>query len=712
MRVRLLFLALAVLPCHTPAAQTPTFRSGVDVVEVAVIVRDRDGRFVADLTRNDFRISEQGIPQTITAFDRVSLPAPREDAAPAAAVSSDVSTNEHSSEARVFVLLLDALHVSPAHSVTVRRSAREFIERHVAPGDLVAVLSPGAVEAATQDFTTDKARLLAAVDRFSGTTLKPASLEIAEEARSGIGALRARPFSDPSDHERARLVLALSSTLESLARHLQTIDRRRKALLLFSEGIDYNQMDVFGTVQLSSSEVTRALSRAVGALMRANVSLYAIDPRGLSSADAALVESQTHGVSRGVGGLGNSVDQEYSDSIRSLRYVSESTGGFAAVDTNEFSGAFARIVAESSQYYILGYTPSARGRPGEFREIAVRVSRPGARVSARKGYAVPAPQRRAALPQDDPWSSARVPAMPPTRPGARVDAGAAAPAPPAASEPPSGDLRTLLASPLPRPGLPLRLQAIAFRGRDRDGAVQLVVEVAGRALAFAERGDRFEERIDLAMATVDSRGKASNGRSTTLDLRLTRDEVERVRATGVRWLWQIHLPPGRYHVRVAGRAFRSGTDGLVTADVDVAPADPQRPGLSGIMISSMTSVLMITRGEPARGAALGTPPSATRTFVAGDRLVAAAEVYVPAAAAPVEVAGRVEWPDGSLTPPMSATVAGAPGRPRRETVAFPIETSTMKPGRYILRVVLNPSGRGPDRIERQVPFEIVAPSGR
>ncbi|HXW08597.1 MAG TPA: VWA domain-containing protein, partial [Vicinamibacterales bacterium] len=453
MRTRAWLLAIVLLPWQSAAAQTPTFRSGVELIEVAVIARDRDGRLVSDLSQDDFQVLEQGVPQTIVAFDRVAVPMVRAVDAAARPVGGDVSTNEGLSEARVFVLLLDALHVAPQRSREVRRLARQFIEEHVRANDLVAVVSPGGLSAATQDFTTDTARLLAAVDQFAGTKLRSAALEIAEEARSGVGELRVRPGSDPSDHERAGRVQAISSTLETLARHLQRIERRRKSVLLFSEGIDYNQMDVMGRVQMSASDVTRAMTRALGALMRANVSLYAVDPRGLTSPDGPLVETQADGVARGSGSLANSVDQEFGDSIRSLRHVAESTGGFAAVDTNSFGGAFDRIVEESSTYYVLGYTPVKPGKPGEFREIRVRVSRPDLRITARKGYVVPTSQRAAARADGSAFGNA--PAMPYPRPAARpgAAAGGAELTAPVTVRRPAGDLQALLASPLPFGGL-------------------------------------------------------------------------------------------------------------------------------------------------------------------------------------------------------------------------------------------------------------------
>ena len=73
----------------------------------------------------------------------------------------------------------------------------------------------------------------------------------------------------------------------------------------------------------------------------------------------------------------------------SLRTLAESTGGFAAVDTNSFDEAFSRITDANSRYYLLGYAPPVHPRNGRFHHIEVRVKRPGFQVVARRGYPSP-----------------------------------------------------------------------------------------------------------------------------------------------------------------------------------------------------------------------------------------------------------------------------------------------------------------------------------
>ncbi len=144
---------------------------------------------------------------------------------------------------------------------------------------------------------------------------------------------------------------------------------------------------------------------------RSNVSIYSVDPRGLTTlADESINVS---------GGFPDDPPlnlslQSFNDSLRmsqdSLRSLSEETGGFAAVNRNDFSDAFSRVVKDSSSYYVLGYYPKNDRRDGRFRKIEVKVKRPGLEVRSRRGYTAP---------RGKPPAPAKVPASDKTSPQVR-----------------------------------------------------------------------------------------------------------------------------------------------------------------------------------------------------------------------------------------------------------------------------------------------------
>ena len=69
-------LGLAASPAaHPQASQAgPTFPAKVELVVVDAVVLDREGQSVADLTRDDFTLKEDGIEQTVTSFHAEDMP--------------------------------------------------------------------------------------------------------------------------------------------------------------------------------------------------------------------------------------------------------------------------------------------------------------------------------------------------------------------------------------------------------------------------------------------------------------------------------------------------------------------------------------------------------------------------------------------------------------------------------------------------------------
>jgi len=156
-----------------PATQGPTFKAQVEYVEVDAIVTDEQGNFVRDLKRDNFQVSEDGKPQNIATFSVVDIPIDRYERPLFAErpIEPDVKSNERPFDGRVYVTILDDLHVDATRTARVRQSARQFIERNLGANDLMAVIFTGGRSSDAQDFTSNKRLLLNAVDKFMGRKL-------------------------------------------------------------------------------------------------------------------------------------------------------------------------------------------------------------------------------------------------------------------------------------------------------------------------------------------------------------------------------------------------------------------------------------------------------------------------------------------------------------------------------------------------------------
>ena len=410
-----LLIGIAALCAQSQGAPGVTFQTEVTYVDVDASVTDEQGKFVGNLTKEDFQVFEDGKPQKIDTFSLVEIPLERHDRFlfMEKPVRSDVKSNRRPFSGRLYVIVLDDLDVSPFRTGLVRKFAREFVEKYFGANDLAAVVYTSGRTDASQEFTSDPQLLLAAIDKFLGRRLRSQTLDsldarytqmVTQGTQNEEDASQATSLGDklsstrsPGEMERGYRATGVLDTLKNLSEFLSAVRGRRKALLLFSEGIDYPLNDVFGTN--SGSDVMRATQDAITAAARANVNFFTLDPRGLIGMSTEFIELQgpvAESLGSTAGTPTNSVTpfngqkdllSEMRVSQDSLRSLAEETGGMAAINANSLTPAFQRIVDGNSRYYVLGYYPPTHPRDGRFHKIEVRVSRPGLKVSARKGYA-------------------------------------------------------------------------------------------------------------------------------------------------------------------------------------------------------------------------------------------------------------------------------------------------------------------------------------
>ncbi len=198
-------LNLVIAAQQAPPQAPPVFRAGVDLVHLDVSVLDKDRRPIRGLKAEDFTILEDGKPQNIAAFIPVDVPEnPPKPAAWSGRAPADVQTNEGSQdpEGRLFVLLMDDAMIPPhaASLKTARDVAKKFLDK-VTPADRVAVVF--SQSGRNQNFTNDRARLIAAIDSLKAGSathlggwdtapdLKPPARSERQPIANGAGAARA-----------------------------------------------------------------------------------------------------------------------------------------------------------------------------------------------------------------------------------------------------------------------------------------------------------------------------------------------------------------------------------------------------------------------------------------------------------------------------------------------------------------------------------------
>jgi VWFA-related protein len=667
---------------QAPVSRTPTFKVQVDYVDVDVLVTDKEGRFVRNLTRDDFEVYEDGRRQTIANFTVVDIPIERADRPLYALdeiIEPDVVSNEQPFEGRLYVMILDDAHVDVTRTSNVKAHAQRFIERYLGANDMMAIVHTGGRTEAAQEFTGNKRLLLSSVDKFTGRKLESITLaRSAEYFRQAGAPLRDNRIPDPYEQERAYYAQQTMSLLRNVAEWFSGVRGRRKTILLVSEGIDYDLSDVirqFDSPSNAASGILADIQETIAATARSNVSIYGIDPRGLTT-----INDETIGVTAladqsdptlGIGS--SSLMNEVRMSQDSLRALADETGGFAAINTNQFTTAFDRIVNDNSSYYVLAYYPPSAMKDGKFHRIEVKTTRPGLTVRARRGYMAPKPK----------------------------------PAPKTiAKDAPSPEVSEALASPLNVSGLGMRLFAAPFKGTAPNASVLFGVEILGKDLSLGAN-----TKLELSYVAVDAKGKSFGAKTDSITMNLRPETRTRVSSSGFRILNRLELPPGRYQLRAASNDV-GGAAGSVVYDLDVPDYHKTAFGMSGVALTSLSSASMVVaKADDQMRSLLPAPPVAARTFPENDELALFTEIYDDGTAPShkVDIVTAIRSDEGTIFFKNEEERDSKELQGKRGGYGYTarIPLTGMKPGPYVLSVEARSRLGNTPGVSRQIRINVV-----
>ena len=606
---------LLLVVAQDQAQRPPRFRAGVEVVELDVSVLDRTRRPVRGLSAADFTVLEDGVPQEIVAFEEVNVPGP--EPAPAGwlrEVAADVRSNDLSAS-RLLVLVLDdaTLPRDPRVVKTAKTIARKVIDG-LGPQDLAAVLFT-MNNANSQDFTMEHARLARAVDALRFGFISP---------RPGFTGAGIPP---PS---RATLENGLwfhysIATVRRAAEYLRDAPQRRKTLIYISVGVpvDFTPGGTEAGAASAESDLQRDLAgetqRAFAQAVRSNVTIYGMDPSGLEVDDTRL-------------------------SRQFLQSISENTGGYAVVNTNEPESEVAAVLGESGSYYLLGFQSTNQKADGKFRRLRVRVDRPGVTVRSRAGY-YGARNTRAA--------------------SSETAAGTNSP------------LTDAIGGLLPKGDLPMQVTVAPFAGTGkRESALAIVTQLAQPPVSEPRR-----QKIEILTAAFDIDGRPKGSIRQTVELGLRPANG----ASHYEVLLRLDLKPGRYLLRIGAHAKELDRSGSVYYDVEVPDFSKPALSLSGIVLTATPG--LVAEPRDALATLISVVPTTRREFGAEHEVRALVRVYQggrksPAAAA---VTTRIVDADGKEVFGRTETLPAdsfATARSAEYQIDLPV--SGLAPGAHVL----------------------------
>ena len=636
---------LAVLVClsaqqpPSPPAQTPTFRTGVDAVQLDVSVLDKDRRPVRGLTAADFTVLDNGKPRQIVSFSALELP-PLPAVAPAGVdtVPLDVTRNDLP-DGRIVVILLDPflqrvmvpgrVTIADPPGITALRATAASIVNGLGPGDLAAV--GHTIYGVPQNFTTDKARLKRAIDTTAFGTNKRAEGE--EWGNCNCGTCRL-------------------DAITRVANALRAEPQRRKVIFFIGERVQL--APVTGQCNAFLEPATKQMTLAT---QLANVTVNTVDPNAMETTNVHAGDDFKPESPGGISGAAKAQEQANRAFLierqQSLQAVADWTGGRAILNTNAPEESVRPILEESSAYYLLAFQTSDVKPDGKFHPITVKVNRPDVQVRTRRGYYADAVMTADALASS------------------------------------TTSLEAVARAVLPERGLPMSVTAAPFRGPAGKPVVVIATGVRGRPTASAADrtippGESPLEPVEILTSAFGDGEKAVEWQRQKFSAALPYEAANALRYESVATLT---VGPGTYEVRVATRQERAGLVGSVHTYVDVPDFDNGVMTLSGLVLLDRRAP--ITTPADILAGILDTPPTTRREFRAGEDVSAFVRVYQKVGAQPKSVAVVFRVLDSQLREVASTPVDLAADQfatANSAATSFPLPLDTLKPGAYVLRL--------------------------
>lgn len=552
-----------------------------ELVQIDLLVTDRNGKPVAGLKREDFQLYDNNKLQQISNFsyEETKVRQVGEITAEARSLPRAITSGELK---RVIAFVVDTLHIKFENIYRTRKMLDDFVDNKMQPGDLVLILPTGGGSGVLQQFTSDRRLLHRAIDRlrpffFSNDTTPyrsfarlgaPSGPRVpAGGARGGfsmpspgLGGAGGSP--DPLEEADVRATLsALDETIKSMSKL-----PGRKVSVFVSEGL-----------RIDSTQTTSDLNQTTALAARAHVVFYTIDPRGLESLTLSAsdeIESADGDFATAVTTAAENKRSDFFESQDSLRAIAADTGGKFFGNNNDIKRGLDAMLEQNSAYYMLGFYPEAGKWDGKYHKVRVVVrDRPDLTVSFRKGYLAKSP-----------------------------------PAENAGLDPKIAEVIEAISSPLVRRDIDLRLTPLYIDNAQREAVVTILLHIDTSKLTFVQSEGRYRNKLEEIGFVLDANGKTVDKFSNNIESNLKPETYESALKRGFVATRAMSLKPGTYQIRLFVREAGSGLIGTANDFIDIPNMKADRLSASSLFLSGRA----LQEGRVVNTAGEGGTPSQRR----------------------------------------------------------------------------------------------------
>ncbi len=540
-----------------------TFKVPVDVVVVNATATDKQGKPVMDLTAGDFKIYEDGKPQSIQTFAAESYG--REEAKDAAPGQPPVGRAKPETPGKapprlISLFVDDMTSASSDNYVFMIEAVKKFVQSDVGPNDQVAITAgSGRVQ---YPFSADKQALLGevagilnklnlqAVHRGTCPVLTDLQAQwISRSAARGPEVTYGRdmiletalqetilcvPLMGKNPREEAKpIVFGAADTrmyemyyrnrtlLQGLRQHIRSLKHfeARKLVMLFSPGF-------------LSSEVLYELQDVVDQALRNGVVLNTVDIRGLYTTNLKAGEAAANVPPQFFSWKQRMLTEDASARQDPLSSLALDTGGTFYHNSNDLYAGLRQISQRQAYYYVMTYASPSQKADGRYHKIKLEVSRPDVELSYRKGYYSPKEEmtfeRRK---KEDVLEALRAP----------------------------GNMNEI----------PIRISYNCYQLENSRYEVDLTTQVDIRRIQFLDEEARSRNLISVAVVALDEQERYVDGVSKDVEFRLTPGGYTDVLNRGFASKVGLELPPGKFKIRAIVRESVQGKMGSLTKVIEI-----------------------------------------------------------------------------------------------------------------------------------------------
>ncbi len=355
---------------------TPTIHVTTSLIVKTGTVRDKKGNPINGLTAKDFTITEDGVVQKVAICEQQTLPEKADPLPPTPAGGEDIkiynrlSHGQIAAEAqgelkyrdhRLMALYFDMSSMPPTDQLRALSAAEKFVRTQMTSADLVSIMRYDSASVdVLQDFTSDRNRLLSILETMIVGEGQGETATSSDDASADTGSAFGQDDGEFNIFSTDRQLAALQTAAETLGRLSE-----KKQLIYFASGMTLSGLD--NQAQLSATEQ---------AALRAGVSIWAVDARGLvaSGPMGDATQGSPGGASMYTGGAMLAMSTRREQSQDTMYELAGDTGGKALLDNNDLSVGIVNAQKSVTNYYILGYYTSNHAVNGKFRKVKITVN--------------------------------------------------------------------------------------------------------------------------------------------------------------------------------------------------------------------------------------------------------------------------------------------------------------------------------------------------